>query len=122
MLTKEKLVDIQTLLEWLGYEDVRSVRAWCKKNKIPLFDVGRRTYTIATFIDAYIEAELSVFVNENYANPSQVMTAVKGNDKVELLKLTESSQTQVIEKAKMKINKSEMSKASKNLLSKLKSA
>lgn len=119
---KDKLVEIHSLLELLGFTDIRSVKKFCLQNKIPLFNLGKKVYTIATFLDVYIEAELTVFVNENYTDPAQVMAAVKENDKTALLKLIESPQKQTIEKTKIKTNKSEMSKASKNLLNKLKSA
>ena len=118
---KEKLVEIESLLELLGYNDLRSVRRWCIKNKIPLFVVGKRTYTVANFLDLFLEKELKLFVDSNYENPEAVMNAIDNDDKTTLVTLMEAPTTENV-KIKFKKNKSEMGKAAKNLLDKLKSA
>lgn len=117
---KEKLVDIQTLLEWLGYEDVRSVRAWCKKNKIPLFDVGRRTYTVADFLDIFLEREMKLFVEANYENPASVLEAISNDDKTTLSTLMEAPASDKVKKV-FKNNKT-MSKQAQDFLSQIKIA
>jgi hypothetical protein len=50
----DRLVDIHELGEILGYDDVRSVRNWCKRNGIPLFQLGKRTYTVSNLLDQYL--------------------------------------------------------------------
>ncbi|MDZ4786579.1 MAG: hypothetical protein SGJ02_10945 [bacterium] len=117
---KEKLVDIQTLLEWLGYEDVRSVRVWCKKNKIPLFDVGKRTYTVADFLDIFLEKELKLFVEANYEHPASILEAINNDDKTTFSTLVEAPVTDKVKKV-FKNNKT-MSKQAQDFLSQIKTA
>jgi hypothetical protein len=50
----DRLVDIHELGEILGYDDVRSVRNWCKRSGIPLFQLGKRTYTLSNLLDRYL--------------------------------------------------------------------
>tara|TARA_R110002072_G_scaffold238939_1_gene396653 strand:+ start:50337 stop:50666 length:330 start_codon:yes stop_codon:yes gene_type:complete len=50
----DRLVDIHELGEILGYDDVRSVRSWCKRSSIPLFLLGKRTYTVSNLLDQYL--------------------------------------------------------------------
>jgi len=56
----DRLVDIHELGEVLGYDDVRSVKSWCKRSGIPLFQLGKRTYTISTLLDEYLGDLLGV--------------------------------------------------------------
>jgi hypothetical protein len=50
----DRLVDIHELREILGYDDVRSVRNWCKRSGIPLFQLGKRTYTVSNHLNQYL--------------------------------------------------------------------
>lgn len=50
-----RLVSVQELGEILGYSDVRSVRSWCRQNDIPLFQLGKRTYTDSKLLDLHLE-------------------------------------------------------------------
>jgi len=50
----DRLVDIHELREILGYDDVRSVRNWCKRSDIPLFQLGKRTYTVSNHLNQYL--------------------------------------------------------------------
>lgn len=65
---KDRLVDVNEIMELLGYTDMRSIESWCKKNKVPLFHVGKKTYTIKNFIDIFITQKLEKYVKVNYKN------------------------------------------------------
>ena len=49
-----RLVSIQELGEILGYGDVRSVKSWCKESGIPLFRLGKKTYTDSKLLDQHL--------------------------------------------------------------------
>lgn len=117
-----KLIEINQLLEILGYSDLRSVMTWASKNKVPIINIGKKIYYARNFIDLIIENQINSFVNKNYENPAEVLAAVKANDNEEFSKLIELPPTDAEVKTKIKNNKSEMGKAAKNLLNKLKSA
>ncbi len=117
---KEKLVEIESLLELLGYEDLRSVRSWCRKNKVPLFTVGKRTYTIANFLDMFLEKELKLFVDANYADPDAVLDAIQNDDKTTLSNLLEAPATNEVKK-QFKRNQT-MSQQAEDFLNQIKTA
>ncbi len=116
----EKLIEIHKLLDLLGYDDVRSVRTWCKTNKVPLFVVGKRTYTVSNFLDLYLEKELKSFVDANYPNPDAVMDALNNDDKITLSNLIEAPAAEEV-KMEFKKNKTR-SKQSNDFLKQIKAA
>ncbi len=118
---KEKLIEIQALLDLLGFSDMRSVKKFCIQNKIPLFNLGKKVYTLAAFIDLFVENELTLFVSQNYANPSEILEAVKHDDSLKLVKLMESKSEERNAVMPRK-GKTKMGKAAKDLLTKLKTA
>lgn len=82
----DKLVEIRELMDLLGYTDERSIESWCKKNKVPLFHVGKKTYTIRNFIDLFISQKMEEYVKANYKNADVILKAINEDDKVELSK------------------------------------
>lgn len=82
----DKLVEIRELMDLLGYTDERSIESWCKKNKVPLFHVGKKTYTIRNFIDLFISQKMEEYVKANYKNADVILKAIHEDDKVELSK------------------------------------
>jgi len=86
----DKLIEIQELIDFLGYTDDRSIEGWCKKNTVPLFHIGKKTYTLKDFIDRFISEKLELFVKANYKNPDEVLKAIYQDDKVELSKLIDA--------------------------------
>jgi len=90
MKMMDKLIELGELIELLGYVDERSIEGWCKKNKVPLFHVGKKTYTISDFIDRFISQKLEKFVNANYENPDEILQAIKEDNKAELSKLIDA--------------------------------
>lgn len=83
----DKLVEINDLIDMLGYVDERSIETWCKKNKIPLFHIGKRTYTISTFIDLFITQKLEEYLKATYTDADVILKAINDDDKVGLSEL-----------------------------------
>lgn len=94
----EKLVDINEILDLLGYEDERSVLSWCSKNKIPVIKMGKKNYVLSNFIETFIETELNSFIKMNYDNPEEILTSIKNDDKLELTKLLKAPVSKIVEK------------------------
>jgi hypothetical protein len=116
----DKMLEIKDLMEILGYTDERSVRTWCKNNKIPLMGLGKRTYTFEIFLQRFLEDELRDFLKANYENPAEILNAIQSDDKIGLAKLVDAPVTK--EATRTYRNKENRSKAAKDFLTNLKSA
>lgn len=115
----DKLVEIRELMELLGYTDERSIESWCKKNKVPLFHVGKKTYTIRNFIDLFISQKMEEYVKANYKNADVILKAINEDDKVELSKQLNAP----VDKTSLtKFKKKTDSKAASDFMTKLKAA
>jgi hypothetical protein len=115
----EKLVEINELIDLLGYTDERSIEAWCKKNKIPLFHVGKKTYTIRNFLDMFISQKLEEYVKATYKNADVILKAINEDDKIELSKQLSAP----LDKATLtKFKKKADSKEATDFMNKLKAA
>jgi len=114
----KKLIEIKELIDLLGYVDERSIEAWCKKNKVPLFYVGKKTYTISNFLDLFISQKLEVFVKANYKDAESVLKAISADDETELVKLVNAP----MNKESFKYKKKSNSKQADDFLTKLKAA
>lgn len=108
-----RLVEIHEMLPLFGYDDVRSVTSFCKKNKIPLIRIGKNTYTERSFLSLFIKGELTKFVNANYDNPDAIISAIEADDTQELTSLLEVTSKEPTVKQVMK---DKMSKASSKFL------
>lgn len=115
----EKLIEVSELAEILGYSDERSIENWCKKNKVPLFHIGKKTYTIKNFIDRFISQKLEEFVKATYKNSDEVLKAIYEDDKAQLSKLIDAP---LDKKAETKYKVKKDSKAANDFISKLKAA
>lgn len=116
---KDKLIEINELIELLGYVDERSIETWCRKNKVPLFHVGKKTYTISDFIDRFISQKLEEFVKANYKNSDEILKAVKEDNKEELSRLINAPADKEATKT---FRKKANSKAAEDFLKKIKAA
>ena len=87
---KNKLVDISTIYDLLGYSDSRSVEKWCNENKLPIMTIGKKKYTVENFLEIFLEKELKVFINSNFTNPEEILGAVMNDDKVQLIELMDA--------------------------------
>jgi len=76
----DNLIEIKELFELLGYTDQRSVQVWCKKNKIPLIDIGKKTYTLSHFLDNFILNKVEQFLKASYGDSDELMRAINKND------------------------------------------
>jgi hypothetical protein len=118
---KDKLTEVtEELSEYLGYTDIRSIKAWCKQNKVPIFKLGKKRYTIRNFVDYFIEKELSQFAHANFSDAEGLLEAIQNDDKIEFARLFEAPVSET-EKRRF-IKKKARSKASEAFLNKLKSA
>jgi hypothetical protein len=115
----EKLTEIGELADILGYEDERSVIKWCRKNKVPLFHIGKKTYTVKNFLDRFISEKLEQFVKASFKNPKEILKAVSEDDKTELTRLLDAP-IEIEEKTKFKKRKN--SQAADDFMKKLKAA
>jgi hypothetical protein len=115
----DKLVEINELIDLLGYTDERSIESWCKKNKVPLFHVGKKTYTIRNFIDLFITQKMEEYVKANYKNAEQILKAINEDDKTELSKLLDAPMDKAVS---AKFKKKADSKAAADFMTKLKAA
>jgi hypothetical protein len=115
----DKLVEINELIDLLGYTDERSIESWCKKNKVPLFHVGKKTYTIRNFIDLFITQKMEEYVKANYKNAEQILKAINEDDKTELSKLLDAPMDKAVS---AKYKKKADSKAAADFMTKLKAA
>ncbi|HXD93315.1 MAG TPA: hypothetical protein VNX01_08885 [Bacteroidia bacterium] len=116
MSVTNDLIEINELLDLLGYSDLRSVRKFCMENKIPLFNLGKKTYTINNFLDAVIANEFS----KNYSNADKILQAINDDDKAALANLIDAPTEQKVN-TKFKKHKTNSSAAEK-LLKKLNEA
>lgn len=57
--TKEKLTELNRLTEFIGYNDLRSIKAWLKKKNITVIVMGRKNYIRSESLDGLIESQIS---------------------------------------------------------------
>ncbi len=114
-----KLIEIKDLIDLLGYVDERSIETWCKKNKVPLIHIGKKTYTLNSFIDMFINQKLEQFIKANYKNPDEILKAINNDDKTNLSKLI-NAPLDKDSSIKFKVKKN--SKAADDFIKKLKAA
>lgn len=115
----DKLTEVKELAEILGYSDERSIENWCRKNKVPLFHIGKKTYTIRNFIDRFISEKLERFVKATFKNSDEILKAIYEDEKAELSKLLDAPLDKK-EEQKFKVKKN--SKAAEDFITKLKAA
>jgi hypothetical protein len=114
----DKLIEINELIELLGYVDERSITSWCKKNKVPLIHIGKKTYTVNNFIDMFISQKLEAYVNSTYKDPDSILKAIREDNKEELTKLVNAPLEKKALTKKIMLN----SKAADDFLRQLKAA
>jgi hypothetical protein len=75
----DDLLELPNLKSLLGFSDLRTIRAWCRKNHIPVIVLGRKTYTRRCYIDNFIEGKLpgSKNINSN-SKLSSAPSLIKG--------------------------------------------
>lgn len=53
-----KLMEIEELMNLLGYKEVRSAKNWCSKNNIPIVRLGKKRYVDSSFINNLVSQSL----------------------------------------------------------------
>ena len=80
----DRLIDIDEMREILGYDDNRSVRTWCDKKTIPIFNLGKRMYTLRNFLEVHLENTIQKFAEDNYENSNEIMDAIKNDEVIKI--------------------------------------
>src|SRR6185437_11251200 len=75
---KFDLIEINDIMDLLGYSDLRSVRKFCIANELPIINLGMRTYTIAKFLQVIIYNQLK----KNYPNAEELINSIENNHSV----------------------------------------
>lgn len=115
---KDKLIDINELVEILGYDSTRGVITWCIKHNILIITLGKKKYILESFLDKIILKETNDFIKTRFENPNQIMEAIENDDKIELSKWIEAPITKKV--SKEFVEKTKRSKASENFLKNIK--
>jgi hypothetical protein len=116
----DDLIEISELRILTGYDDMRSLKKFLIKNKLPLFHIGLKHYTSNTLLKAYFNSQIKSFITQHYNEAEKIMEAIETDDKDELCRLIKAPIEQSVKKNKK--NKKELSKASQDFLDELKSA
>ena len=72
-IATKNLIELTELMHILGYSDMRTIKKWCIKNKIPLFKVGAKKYTLSNFLNLIIGHQVTDFVKANHENPRELL-------------------------------------------------
>ena len=95
---KDKLLDINELVEILGYDSIRGVKTWCITHNIPIIKLGKRYYILEHFLNMRIQKETKIFIESKFENPNQIMDAIEKDDKIEISKLMNAPVDQKVKK------------------------
>lgn len=117
MAISEKLIEVDELRNILGYSDIRSVKKFCMLKKVPLINLGKKTYIISNFLDLIVSNKL----RETYSNADEILKAIDNDNKSELAKLIDAPSEPSVKSSFNSKNKSS-SAAAKNLIDKLNAA
>lgn len=90
---KEKLTTLDELGVILGFSDPRSTKKWCEKNGIQVLRAGKKSYVLSVMVDLYFTKHSENFFGAKYANPLEIMEAIKTDNLVELVELIDAPAT-----------------------------
>lgn len=116
----EKLIKLDELATLLGYEDLRSTKKWCYKNKIQVLKVGKNNYVLSDMIDIYFREQVAGFFGATKNNCGAILDAIQNDNTVELAELVNAPATNSVKK--IYTQKKEHSKAALDFLTNIKSA
>lgn len=117
----DNLIEIKEIKELLGMTDNRSVMKWCESNKVPIFDIGRKKYTLNNFLEIFLEKEIKSFVTSTFSNPEEIMNAIRTDDKILLAESMDAPLHEKTKKNFIKKEKNTHSKAANEFLNIIKS-
>ena len=115
----DKLINLDEVGNILGFSDHRSTKKWCNKNNIQVLRAGKKSYVLSAMLDYYFEKETEKFFNSKFPNPTEIMDALRYNNRSELVDLINAPAT---EKVKKDYIKKEHSAQSKKFLERIKAA
>lgn len=92
MISKDDLVDFEALKLLLGYDDDRSIKKWCKMNKIPLIKLGSKVYVLLKSISQNIDNQLLIFVKPSLDD--LLRSKIESPKKQEIKSSSEPAQTE----------------------------
>lgn len=108
------MVELSRLMEILGYTDERSVRKWCKQNKVPVLKMGLKKYILSHYLTQLIENQLVIFAKANSLDAESLLHLVKNTNKKE--------QPEVESEVSKGSEKTKHSKATQRFLQNIKAA
>jgi predicted thioredoxin/glutaredoxin len=108
------LVELTALKALLGYTDIRTIRAWCGRNNVPIVLLGRKNYVHEQSINSIIEGQLSHYVDKNDM-PENLMGAIRSSTLPVSINAIKDADANSKNK-RVKQNKNTYSKASNDLL------
>ncbi|MCE9537782.1 MAG: hypothetical protein K8R85_00995 [Bacteroidetes bacterium] len=115
---KEKLLEINSLIDLLGWKDDRTIEDWCTENKVPVIKIGKKKYTVIDFVERFVALEIEKYVVANYDNPDKIMNALKEDNKSVLAELLDAPVTEKVKNKYIERN----SKVTEDFLKELKAA
>jgi hypothetical protein len=80
------LINISDIMELLGYSDKRSLRSFCIANKVPLFNFGKKTYTLKNFLQIIVFHQL----NKNYPEVVEILKLIEAEELLKAIKAKET--------------------------------
>ena len=83
---KFDLINIVDIMELLGYSDKRSLRSFCIANKVPLFNFGKKTYTLKNFLQIIVFHQL----NKNYPEAVEILKSIEAEELLKAIKAKET--------------------------------
>lgn len=61
MFSKDEWIELRELMPLLGYSDERSIKKWCRDQKVPIIKMGLKKYIPSQFLTQYIDNQLVIF-------------------------------------------------------------
>jgi predicted thioredoxin/glutaredoxin len=107
-------VELTALKALLGYNDIRTIRAWCGRNNVPIIILGRKHYVHQESINNFVEGQLSHYVDKNDI-PENLMGAIRSSKLPVSINAIKDADANSKNK-RVKQNKNTYSKASNDLL------
>lgn len=84
----------QELMEFLGYEDLRSLKKWCEANEVPLIKVGLRYLAHSWTVEIALLRILQVEANSYGIDGQDLINALANDNKLRVAHLLSAPVTQ----------------------------
>lgn len=77
---RDKLMTMEELHDFLGFDDHRAVQKWCNKNCIPLIKMGAKYYAHKWVIENVLLRLNKNFFTSNGKNGDAIVSAILDDD------------------------------------------